>query len=203
MAIGFISITPHCTLTATQYPQKSHLACTLRNFIFGDDRSLTWELLQHEIRKMPLNSPMRSSTTTKPIFYLRDYLLHFSSIAVIFIRENIHRILNSLMDSQFTEKRKGKREIIRAPVSSCFISSSFNMVKSPVIIIKDSIGSTNIIFQLKQKTASGQRWKCSNAKMVSALHPNRKYKCAFIFMKFIFSTELLMQRELMSTKPSH
>ena len=168
MAIGFISITPHCTLTSTQYPQKSHLACTLWNFIFGDDRSLTWELLQHEIRKMPLNSPMRSSTTTKPIFYLRDYLLHFSSIAVIFTRENIHRILNSLMDSQFTEKRKRKREIIRAPVS-CFISSSFNMVKNPVIIIKDSIGSTNIIFQLKQKTDSGQKWDCDNVKMESSL----------------------------------
>ena len=168
MAIGFISITPHCTLTATQYPQKSHLACTLWNFIFGDDRSLTWELLQHEIRKMPLNSPMRSSTTTKPIFYLRDYLLHFSSIAVIFIRENIHRILNSLMASQFTEERKRKREIIRAPVS-CFISSSFNMVKNPVIIIKDSIGSTNIIFQLKQKTDSGQKWDCDNVKMESSL----------------------------------
>ena len=94
--------------------------------------------------------------------------LHFSSIAVIFIRENIHRILNSLMDSQFTEKRKRKREIIRAPVS-CFISSSFNMVKNPVIIIKDSIGSTNIIFQLKQKTDSGQKWDCDNVKMESSL----------------------------------
>ena len=130
MAIGFISITPHCTLTATQYPQKSHLACTLRNFIFGDDRSQTWDLLQHEIHKMPLNSPMCSSTTTKPIFYLPDYLFHFSSIAVIFIHENIHRIRNSMMNSQFTKEGNGKKEIIKALVSSCFISSSLNMVKA-------------------------------------------------------------------------
>lgn len=61
MAIGFISITPHCTLTAAQYPQKSHLACTLWNFIFG---AMTGPLTSELLRAW---NPQNASQFTNPL----------------------------------------------------------------------------------------------------------------------------------------